>query len=161
MKQRDLDALKSAAIEGLQLDLPFSFLSDGEAVTLRRHPTGEAVFYTDGETVYQHGTGRPMLYLGYDGVTVHRFGDSLAVYWAHENFLYAYGDPPGHGPALYFDPSGQQEQRANYEKRVEERERLLQELRAFDERAANRPIDQQEQQMASSYRERLRRLLGL
>ncbi len=161
MKQRELDLLRFRKLERQELELPFSFLSDGESIILYRHPTGEPMLYTDGRSFYQHGTGHALFYLSFDGTTLHRYGDGAATYWADQNFLYSYTDPPGHGPALYFDATGQQAQRAEYEKKEQERERLVHELQAFDERAARRSIEQQEKQLASPYRGLLRRLLDL
>ncbi len=162
MKERDRRELRFRMLEQLELERPFSFIARGETITLHKHPTGEVMLFTDGEVFYERGTGRPLFYLSFDGETVCRYGDGRAIYWAHGNHLYAYADPSGHGPSLYFDPAGQREQCDKYEKKVKERERIERELKAFDERASRRSIEQQQVQMASPYRVGLlRRLLNL
>jgi hypothetical protein len=128
MKQRDRERLRYLQLQELkrqELHRPFSFLAAGEIITLHRHRSGEPVLYTDGETFFEHGTGRALFYLSLTCDTVHRYGDGLAVYWANENYLYAYADPPGAGPALYFDAAGQDEERGKYEKEMAELKRFL------------------------------------
>jgi hypothetical protein len=158
MKQRHRNELRHRMLEELELERPFSFLSAGETITLHQYPTGEPVLFTDGEGFYIHGTNYNPFYLSYDGKTVCRHGDGLAVYWADQNFLYAYADPTGHGPALYFDAAGQQQQRTKHEEKVKQRERVARQMQEFDDWAARRPPVQQEQQMKSAYRNWLQRL---